>query len=514
MQSVILYHREGGVAIWVQVWLKLRMKNIWGVLTRNLHQSYFLIWLCCGVILGVVLGLVFRINYFNSAVWIIVIVFVLIFIMVKPKYMFVCLAFIAGMIMAFCRVALELKDEYGVRQLYGHTVILNGVIKGDPEQDEENVNLRVGSFTIGKDSEKEYSGEIFVTMRKQVDYKRGDRLALKGKIESGFGTYIGYMYRPNLLDLKRPEPGDFVLRVRDWFSERVRSVVKQPESDLGLSYLLGLKGELSDELSENLRMVGLTHIVVASGAHLSILVGIARKIFGRISRFTGVLFSVLFIILFMTMIGFTPSIVRAGAMSILNLIAWYGGRKIEPWRLILMVAAGTLLWNPILIINLGWLLSFASYIGIMLLGPKMVRYFYGDKKPGFVGGTIMATLAATLMTLPVVLYFYGMISLISVVANLLILPTLPYAMGMVFVSGVFAGIEGICQVLGFVTEKLLDYHIAVVEFFGAMRSFVVTIPKYEPKVFLLYGIILTPFLIGLIRRKMIKSREVRNINLE
>ena len=68
----------------------------------------------------------------------------------------------------------------------------------------------------------------------------------------------------------------------------------------------------------------------------------------------------------------------------------------------------------------------------MILGPKITKYFYGEKKPGFIGETVITTLSATLMTLPITLYYYGTISLISVVANLLILPTLSYAMGLVF----------------------------------------------------------------------------------
>ena len=144
---------------------------------------------------------------------------------------------------------------------------------------------------------------------------------------------------------------------------------------------------------------------------------------------SGVMAAGIFVVFFMSMVGWTPSILRAGMMTLITLLLWYCGRKIEPWRIILIVMAVTLVINPMFVIDLGWMLSFASFTGIMLLGPKMVRFFYGDKKPGFIGETIVTTMAATVMTLPVVLYYYGQVSLISVVANLLILPTLPWAMG-------------------------------------------------------------------------------------
>ncbi len=300
------------------------------------------------------------------------------------------------------------------------------------------------------------------------------------------------------------ETEGWVIDVRDWFAGRVRKLVSDPEVDLGLSYLMGMKSGLPKDLSENLRMVGLTHIVVASGAHLSILVEIARRIFGKLSRFAGLLFSVLFIVFFMSMVGWTSSILRAGIMAILALLSWYVGRKIASWRMILMVAALTLMFNPMFATNLGWLLSFASYAGIMILGPRLTRFFYGEKKLGFVANTIITTIAATLMTLPIILYYFGQVSLISVVANLLILPTLPYAMGLTFLSGMFSGMPGVEVVVAFVATKLLDFHIAVVKFFGEMKQFIVTVPSYQPQAFLIYILI-----IGLLIIKMVKLREVK-----
>ena len=176
--------------------------------------------------------------------------------------------------------------------------------------------------------------------------------------------------------------------------------------------------------------------------------------------------------------------------------------------MILIVMAFTLMLNPMFLINLGWLLSFASYAGIMILGPKLIKFFYGIKKPGFIGSMILVTVSATLMTLPISLYFFGTLSLISVLANLLILPTLSVAMGCVFMVGVVAGITGIEQLVGFIATKILDFHIMVIEFFGGMKEFMIEIEPYQVWVFGLYLIILLPFMIGLIQRKMIKYRKL------
>ena len=459
-----------------------------------------------GIVVGVVLGLMFRINFFASPVWIGFAVGLMVLAYFRPKLIFIVIALIAGMVLAFFRVSSELAGENYIRQFYGQEVLITGTVDGDPETDESGTKIKLTNLKFGEDGVVA-SGSLYISEYRNENLVRGDNVTLRGKLTEGFGTYVGYMYKPNIEKILKPEPGDWVLMVRNWFAERVRGLVPEPQVNLGLSYLLGMKAGLPDDLSENLRTVGLVHIVVASGAHLSILVEIARKIFGKLSRFAGLLFSVLFVVFFMAMVGWTPSIMRAGIMTILTLLAWYVGRKFASWRIILIVAAGTLLVNPMFIINLGWLLSFASFAGIMILGPRLTKFFYGEKKPGFVAEIIITTLAATLMTLPIILYYYGTVSLISVGANLLILPTLPYAMGLVFLSGAVVGVPFLEMAVGWLATKLLDFHIAVVEFFGGMKSFLIEIEPYQTWVFLIYLVIFVPLVIGFIRQKMVKLRE-------
>ncbi|MBR2998687.1 ComEC/Rec2 family competence protein [Candidatus Saccharibacteria bacterium] len=472
------------------------MKNLLG---RYLHQSYHLVVFCAGVIVGTILALIFRINFFWSPVWVGSVVLVLVLIYLRPRLMFVGLALIAGMVLAFFRVANELGKEEMLRKFVGQEIVCFGEVNGDPETDESGTKVKLVDLKLGENGEHEVGGSIFITLRQNEKIARADTLKLKGRLTEGFGTYAGYMYKPMVLGIWRPEPGDLVLKIRNWFAERIRGLIQSPQVDLGLSYLLGMKSGLPDGLSENLRVVGLVHIVVASGAHLSILVEIARKIFGKLSRFAGLLFSLLFVVFFMAMVGWTPSILRAGVMAILTLAAWYVGRKIAPWRIILLVAAFTLLLDPMFVINLGWLLSFASFGGIMILGPRLTKFFYGEKKPGFVAEVIITTLSATLMTLPIILYFYGAVSLISVLANLLILPTLPYAMGLAFLTGVVAGVPGVEMVVSFLATKLLDFHIAVVEFFGEQKSFLFEMEAGQPQVFLIYALILSPLTYGFLK---------------
>ena len=478
-----------------------RLGNVAGRLLSEVHRSWLVVGVCVGVIMGSVLLMMMRINYLLSPVWGLVALLLFIFAYIKPRTMLVGVMVVVGMMVIFVRATSELMGADYVRQLSGETVVVNGVIEGDPETDETGTKVKLGELKFGNESEHGVDGKLFLTLSKNEGLVRDDRLVVKGKMSDGFGTYAGNMFRPKLVKWERAKPGNWVVGVRNWFAERVRRLVATPEVDLGLSYLLGMRTGLTEELNDKLRVVGLVHIVVASGAHLSILVEVARKIFGRLSRFAGILFAGVFVVFFMAMVGWTPSIMRAGLMALLTLVTWYCGRKIAPWRLILIVAAVTLMIEPNHIINLGWLLSFASYAGIMILGPRMTRFFYGEKKPGFIGSTMITTIAATLMTMPIVLYYYGTLSLISVVANLLILPTLPVAMGLVFLTGVVCGLVGIEGLVAWCATKILDFHIMVVNFFGGQRMFLVEIHLYQAWVYLIYGLIILPFIIKLMWKK-------------
>lgn len=468
-------------------------------LGQRIHQSYFVVAFCIGIIIGVIIALIFRFNFFSSSLWIILILFLLVFTYFLPKRWLLILVFFAGVILSLFRFSFELFSEEYISQFYGKTVLISGAINWEPETDEKGTKIKISDLSFGKEKYKT-GGSIFITLKENESIWRSDRITVSGKLMEGFGTYLGYMYKPKVLNISRPEPGDVTLKIRNWFAERVSQLIPEPEVNLGLSYLLGMKGGLSDELSEKLRTVGLVHIVVASGTHLSILVGIAGKIFGKISRFSGLLFSMLFVLFFMAMVGFTPSILRAGIMSILTVLVGYTGRRFAPWRIILLVSAGTLIYEPMYIINLGWLLSFSAFSGIMILGPKLTEFFYGEKKPGFISSTIITTISATILTLPITLYFYGSVSLISILANLLILPTLPVAMGLVFLSGIIMGFLVLETVVSFLATKILDYHIMIVDFFSSMKSFLVTMETEQAWVFLIYVFIIGVFVLSWIIR--------------
>ena len=105
----------------------------------------------------------------------------------------------------------------------------------------------------------------------------------------------------------------------------------------------------------------------------------------RVSRYTAAISGVAMTLTFIGITGISPSMMRAGLVSLLSLIAWYYGRKLNPIVLLFFTAAISIMVQPAYIWgDVGWMLSFASFAGVMLFAPVLQAYFYGETPPGYI----------------------------------------------------------------------------------------------------------------------------------
>ena len=288
----------------------------------------------------------------------------------------------------------------------------------------------------------------------------------------------GLIKKPETTETAEPVLLDF----KTDFKKRIKSALPDESEGLALGYLLGDKSELGSTLKETISAVGLTHLIVASGAHLGIILKFTKKSFAKISRLMGLFAGLAAVALFIGVIGLTPSALRAGLVATLSLLTAHFGRDLKPGRLILYSATVTIFINPTYHLNLSWLLSFASFTAILLLAPALELYFYGPKKkPSTLASLLIASLSATLLTAPLTLFYFGQISLISLLANLLISPTLALTMLMTFLTGV---LPNPVSALG--AHLLVQYHISTASFLAEQTPFLITINKNNPLVFILY----------------------------
>lgn len=352
--------------------------------------------------------------------------------------------------------------------LIGAQVTMTGAVKEDPSLNDKNkLVLQLGKIIIAG---HELPGSMWMSVAPNEEIKRGDEVTLEGKMMPGFGNFVASLYNAHVVGLNHPQPGDIGRVVRDWFADKVRLAIPEPQASLGIGFLTGQKSALPGDLAEALQIAGLTHIVVASGYNLTILVRLSRRLFMRISKFVAAAGSAIMIAGFVAMTGLSPSMTRAGLVSGLSLLAWYYGRGFHPFVLLPFAAAITVALQPSYVWgDMGWQLSFSAFAAVMIVSPLLQRFFFGESEPSTFRQILGETVGAHLVTLPIVATAFGMISHVAIPANLLIVPFVPIAMLLTFISGL-AGIiaPGGAELVGVPASWLLGYMTNTAEFLAEL----------------------------------------------
>lgn len=334
-------------------------------------------------------------------------------------------------------------------------------------------------------------GSVLVSTRTSGGALRGDLMEVYGKVREGFGSFPASITVTKIVSVKRQPLGDVGRVVRDWFADKIRLVIPEPQASLGVGFLTGQKSALPTDVSDSLKVAGLTHIVVASGYNLTILVRLARKLLLKTSKYLSVVSSSLMIVLFMAVTGLSPSMTRAGLVSGMSLLSWYYGHAFHPLVLLPVAAAITVAFQPSYVWgDLGWQLSFSAFAGVMVVGPLLHAYFFGNTEPSLIRQLLGETVAAHLVTVPIIALSFGIISNVAIIANLLVVPLVPFAMLLTFLCGIGAVIGmPFLEIISTPTSWLLDYMIKVAKFVSEI-PWAQSELKAMPIVWVAYGVFL------------------------
>ena len=425
---------------------------------QYVHSSWGIAVLCATFVVGVWLALLLRVpTWIGVAVLpLLILCFWHLRVYILPVVASIGLCVGLG----YGSAALGERDAYSV--YIGQMVELSGKVKEDPNKSSSGLSLQLDTVTI---EGQQLPGSVLVSLESK-DIKRGDIVTVRSVLKPGFGSFPASMSRATIVSIVRPVPGDVGRVVRDWFADKIRMNISEPQASLGIGFLTGQKSALPDELSDALKIAGLTHIVVASGYNLTILVRMARRLFVRFSKYLSALSSGVMITMFMAVTGLSPSMTRAGLVSGLSLLAWYYGYRFHPLILLPFAAAITVALQPSYVWgDLGWQLSFAAFAGVMIVAPLLQRYFYGEKEPGVLRQILGETIAAHIVTVPIIAIGFGVISNVAVIANVLVVTLVPLAMLLTFISGVWTIIGlPLVWLIATPTSWLLTYMTSVATF--------------------------------------------------
>jgi len=234
-----------------------------------------------------------------------------------------------------------------------------------------------------------------------------------------------------------------VLGTLDGVRERAQSALDRglppPQAALVRGMVLGQDEALSERMRDDFQTSGLSHLVAASGQNVMLLCAL---VFG-LSALVGLplrsrlLLALALIALYVPLAGAGPSIQRAGVMGAAGVTAALAGRPASRWYALLLAAAATLAINPRAAEEVGWQLSFAAVVAIMMLAAPLGERLRRRGLPAGVAEAIALTVAATVGTAPLIALHFGETSLVSVPANVLAAPAVAPVMWLGMAAAAF-----------------------------------------------------------------------------
>jgi len=323
---------------------------------------------------------------------------------------------------------------------------LGAVVTEEPDVRDRYTNLRLQVYQVRVGERwRPVTGLIQATVPRFPAYAYGDNLELTGLLELP-PTFEEFSYRdylarqgvyalmrlPRVVLLRQGEGNPF-LALLYGFKARLQGIIAQalpePHAALLMGILLGIKSALPADLSAALATVGLTHIVVVSGYNLSVIAGVLGSLTEkRLGPRLALLASLAGVFAFTLMTGASAAVVRAAIMVSLTLLARYLGRQTEALTSLGLAAALMAGLNPQIPWDIGFQLSFLATLGLVSVSPLLEKWLQG--LPALVRSPLAVTLAAQIMTTPVIVGNFQRLSLIAPLSNLLVLPVVPILMAL------------------------------------------------------------------------------------
>lgn len=363
---------------------------------------------------------------------------------------------------------------------------------------------------------KKVSGRLRIQTGDVYRYRYGESVRARGVLteppvfeDFSYRDYLARKQIHSLLLRPRIEPQPGMLRggfpleliygVRNRGEKLLNRLLPEPHASLANGMLLGIEAGIPRDLYDRFNLTGTSHVIVISGSNVALVAGVLMALGFRSFGKRGALWPTLGGLAFYALlVGGDAAVMRAALMGSLFVIATVLGRRST--ALVSLAAACLLmtLWNPLMLWDVGFQLSSAATAGLILIGPALTGGFssllnqlksrlqkWGPSPsnpgpeflmPGSIGDllrdALIMSLAANIATFPLIAYYFGRLSLISLLTNLLIVPVQPWIMifGGIALTAGLSGLEQVAQYLLFIPYASLRWTTMIVNWSASFQG--------------------------------------------
>lgn len=372
-----------------------------------------------------------------------------------PAVIAVCLTGLAALLLLLLHTQLSLAP---FDRFLGKTAVISGQICEEPYEQYGRFYYPVELSSItDQNGEEACHGKILFSAERELPADVFDKLATElhfsdsrssHRLAKGY-VLTGYLEADTPVTAAKTDEWSLyrmMIGCRRAIGEALHSLLPEEEASLTMAMLTGSKQGLSQETTERLRRAGISHIIAVSGFHVSLITTLAMGILYWLTRrrkqWAAVL-CMIFVVLYMMLAGFSPSVTRAGIMQLLLLLGIVVFRTADGLNSLGLSVLLITLPNPYAAADVGLLLSFSATLGILLLMPRLSRYWKEQLQPKRIAATrrqklfdwfrpllrkialsFSVSLSAYVFVLPVMILYFRKIYFWSVLVNMLVAPLL------------------------------------------------------------------------------------------
>lgn len=339
----------------------------------------------------------------------------------------------------------------------GEEIKVEAIVISDAQEKEYNYVYKIKILCADNNDKYKNTYLYLKTSKKSTEkLKYGDKIEVKGSFTeaSSQRNYGGFNYKEYLKSLKiygtikanqlKVLSGDclnnvfnLANQVSSMMKQKIDSSMEETQAAIIKGIIFGDSSDIEKEIQENFRISSISHVLAVSGMHVSYLViGIQLFLKSIIGKRKTRFITIVFLIFYMFITGFSPSVVRASMMSILLIGGEILYRKNDIWTSMAISLFLILIYNPFLIENIGLQFSYIGTMGIMILHKsvfsflknikiknKKWKYKFNRKTIFFISKIkeiLAVTLSAQLAIFPIMIYHFNLFGVYFLISNLLV----------------------------------------------------------------------------------------------
>ena len=320
--------------------------------------------------------------------------------------------------------------------------------------------------------------------KEPLNISLGDKITFKGTLSKPKNNtipntfnYRKYLYNHHVYYLVKIDSIKVVSKTRSIKYMVKNYIVKRSEkfkhSDYFKAFLIGDKSEMDDY--SLFQKNGVSHLFAISGMHLSLLSGIILFVFKK-SRFKEIL-ACIFLILFSIITNYSASIYRSLLLFIFIILNKKLDLRISTVNVLLLVVCTLLIYNPLIVYDMGFLYSVSVSLGLILFNKYMKKNYFVNM--------FLTSFIAFLFSLPITLYYNYEVNLMQIINNVIIVP---------LVSVIIYPLTILTFVFRFL-EPVLNMFIGILKFISNHLIMInIIVPKVKLIFYFVYYVFLFMFL--------------------